>query len=95
MTSSSPLSKNTQSFNIIKRKGNRSTQEWTAEEEMSTMEAPQVREDTPLVMAGGGDIEEGLEPAQLAPIKDGNIKETFVGVLAAITGECRPTLLCC
>lgn len=43
------------------------------------------KEDTPLV-AEGGDIEQGLvEPSQLKPIKDGNTKETLVGVFGAIT----------
>ena len=91
-SSSSPdtLNNNTNTSNIIKRKGgnspNRRTttvqQEWTTETDVE-MEAA---EDTPLVVGSAGDIEEGLEPAQLKPIKDGNIKETIVGVLAAMTG---------
>lgn len=49
--------------------------------------AAEAAEDTPLVAGSAGDIEEGLEPAQLKPIQDGNTKETIVGVLAAMTGK--------
>ena len=70
--------------------------EWTteAESELSPYnnnEMTTAAEDTPLVLAVGNrsdvDIESGLEPGQLKPIKDGNMKETIVGVLAAMTGE--------
>ena len=39
------------------------------------------REDTPLVNNGGGDVEEGLLPDFIGPVKDGNTKvNTTVGV---------------
>ena len=53
------------------------------------IEAPPPGEDTPLIVNATKDEEppqQELEPAQLKPIKEGSIKETLVGIFAAITG---------
>jgi len=48
-----------------------------------------VREDTPLldtdIEQGGSASASSLSPAQLAPIQDGNLKETLVAAFAAVS----------